>query len=360
MEFIEKLKITFRENNIEVLEFTNEKDFIKYKCLDCGEVYSFKCARNLLSRITLCKKCYNPFNRWNKERLLNFKIKRLYPNSKIEILSFNSLRRGGEIKCLKCGETEIINNFEAVFSARKEYICNKCEKEKDKIYKNLILEIQKNNLELISWEGVNSKAKFKCLRCGHIFEKFVKSNFNSKICPNCFKVANKIDFKNAQEILDKKSPNEYVLLEYENMNKRSLIRHKCGFCFSTRLSDFKTSRGCPKCYSKMSKGEQKIKTFLEKENIDYIYQKRFSDLKKFSFDFCIYLNNKMILLEYQGEQHYNSIEIFDSLKITQERDNIKKEYCLINNIPLIEIPYWEYSNIEQFLQLKFNDYLEKE
>lgn len=195
MEFIEKLKITFRENNIEVLEFTNEKDFIKYKCLDCGEVYSFKCARNLLSRITLCKKCYNPFNRWNKERLLNFKIKRLYPNSKIEILSFNSLRQGGEIKCLKCGETEIINNFEAVFSVREDFICKKCE-------------IIKNN--------------------------YKKTN-NTKEKQTFFKKINE----------------EYELLKYKGEFKRNLVRHKCGFCFYIKMESLKKGKGCPKCYKKM-------------------------------------------------------------------------------------------------------------
>ena len=53
-------------------------------------------------------------------------------------------------------------------------------------------------------------------------------------------------------------------------------------------------------------------------------------------------------------------EIFDSLEDQKRRDKIKKDYCLANNISLIEIPYWELKNLEQFLQLKFNDYLEKE
>ena len=101
-------------------------------------------------------------------------------------------------------------------------------------------------------------------------------------------------------------------------------------------------------------------TFLNNNNYNYIYQKRFKDLNKFSFDFCVFFDNKFILLEVQGQQHYKEIEIFDELKEQERRDNIKREYCLANNIPLIEIPYWEFDNINQFLQLKFNDYLEKE
>ena len=69
MEFIEKLKKVFYKNNIEILKYTNEKKFITYKCLDCGQEYSYKCARSLLSRISLCKHCYEPFKRWNEERI---------------------------------------------------------------------------------------------------------------------------------------------------------------------------------------------------------------------------------------------------------------------------------------------------
>ena len=33
-------------------------------------------------------------------------------------------------------------------------------------------------------------------------------------------------------------------------------------------------------------------------------------------------------------------------------DNIKTKYCEDNNIKLIRIPYWNYNNIEQILELE--------
>ena len=36
------------------------------------------------------------------------------------------------------------------------------------------------------------------------------------------------------------------------------------------------------------------------------------------------------------------------------RDNIKREYCKQHNILLIEVPYWEYDNMESFLCNKIN------
>ena len=359
MELIEKLKFVFNENDVEVLEFTEEKKTIIYKCNKCGKEYQYSSARTLFARISLCKDCYEPFKRWNAERLEE-RLRKLYTNSDIKVIKFLSLRKGGEIICNKCNTIEKINNFESLMSGRKDCFCNNCEKDGDTTYTHLQEELKKGYLKLIKWNGVNEKSKFKCLRCGHIFEKGVSKRFDGKLCPNCFKVSNKFSFTDAQKKLDEKGNFEYQLLQHKGFNYKSLIKHKCGFIYSTCLSDFEKTRGCPKCYGKTSKGEQLVIKFLEKYNYTFIPQKRFEDLKRFSFDFYLEINNKMILLEVQGRQHYEDIEIFDSLEDQKRRDKIKKDYCLANNISLIEIPYWELKNLEQFLQLKFNDYLEKE
>ena len=69
MEFINKLKRVFYKNDIEILNYIDEKSPIIYKCLKCQKKYEYKSARNLFSKISLCKDCYNPFSRWNKERV---------------------------------------------------------------------------------------------------------------------------------------------------------------------------------------------------------------------------------------------------------------------------------------------------
>lgn len=250
MEFQEKLKQVFKENQIEIIKFNGEKGQIEYKCLGCGKTYSYKCARNLLSKITLCKDCYNPFSRWNKERLEEFKLKRLYPKSNLTIIDYKGLRTPAKVRCNKCGEIEEIKNFEALMAARQDYFCRNCEKDYNLTYKHMIEELDKGYIRLLEWNGVNSKAKFQCNRCNHIFEKNVTLNFNGKICPNCFKVANKFSFEDAQNWLNEKGNGEYQLLQYKGENGKSLIKHKCGFCFSTRLASFTKSKGCPKCKTK--------------------------------------------------------------------------------------------------------------
>lgn len=128
MEFTKRLQEVFKENHIEILDYKGEKQPITYKCLDCGKIYSYNCARNLFSKITLCKDCYNPFTRWNKERIEKFKLQRLFPNSDLHLIRFNGINKSASIKCNKCGTIEDVNNLFAVLCKRQNSFCNHCEK----------------------------------------------------------------------------------------------------------------------------------------------------------------------------------------------------------------------------------------
>ena len=109
--------------------------------------------------------------------------------------------------------------------------------------------------------------------------------------------------------------------------------------------------GCPVCSE--SKGERRIRLWLEKNNIEYIYQYKYEDCKDINilpFDF--YLPTYNILIEYDGEQHFRPIEYFGGQKkfeLQQKHDTIKNEYCKNNGIPLLRIPYFKYDNIEEEL-----------
>lgn len=93
-------------------------------------------------------------------------------------------------------------------------------------------------------------------------------------------------------------------------------------------------------------GAINIMNCLSAANIDYIDEYTFLDLPKSRFDFAIVQNNKVIrLIEFDGEQHFQEVDIWDPLSIIQERDKIKNEYALSHNIPLVRIPYWERDKI---------------
>lgn len=101
---------------------------------------------------------------------------------------------------------------------------------------------------------------------------------------------------------------------------------------------------------KTSIGESNIQQILDNNGISYIKEYSFSDLKNkkvLRFDFAIMENEKVIrLIEFDGIQHFKPQEYFThSLEETQQNDRIKNEYCKLNNIPLVRIPYWKRDKI---------------
>lgn len=120
------------------------------------------------------------------------------------------------------------------------------------------------------------------------------------------------------------------------------------------ISNHTTSCGC-----KISSSKKRfIENYMMANNVRYEKQKRFADCKyKYTlpFDFAIYDNNNklMCLIEYDGQQHYKSVDFFggeESFRNTQIRDQIKTKYCIENNIPLLRLNYAQKDNeINQIL-----------
>ena len=95
-----------------------------------------------------------------------------------------------------------------------------------------------------------------------------------------------------------------------------------------------------------SVGEKIISAVLDSNDIQHTFQYTFSncrDNKPLMFDIAFYKNSLLTgLIEFQGVQHYKSIERFggeEALKNNKKRDKIKFDYCKVNNIPLLVIPY---------------------
>ena len=118
-------------------------------------------------------------------------------------------------------------------------------------------------------------------------------------------------------------------------------------------SNLKRENGTKSCGCLVSAGEAKIRQLLRDNNILFDTQISFSDCvsdtgNPLRFDFGVYDidGNLIYLIEYQGIQHYSEVSwTHDDLQSRQKRDQIKRDYCKYNNIPLIEIPYTLFSQL---------------
>lgn len=144
---------------------------------------------------------------------------------------------------------------------------------------------------------------------------------------------------------------------YHGMSKNTKFHcKKCNKNWYATPTNVLKGTGCPYCNE--SRGERYIRIFLESNNIYYIPQYKFKDCKdkrQLPFDFYIPYYN--LCIEFQGEQHYKSIDFYHSgnpsdYKSQKKRDNIKRNYCKNNHIDLLEIRYDEIENIPTILTNK--------
>lgn len=92
---------------------------------------------------------------------------------------------------------------------------------------------------------------------------------------------------------------------------------------------------------RMSYGETLISNFLEKNNINFKYDKSLKDSElRLRFDF--YLPEYDTCIEFDGLQHFQPVEHFGGeieFEKTKIRDEIKNSWCSSNNIKLIRFNY---------------------
>lgn len=283
------------------------------------------------------------------------KLKERNPN--LQLLSdYNGYRNDVTVECRICGyvRTTMAENL----VGKNPRICPKCSGKLKLTHNEYIADIERIHkgkiIVLGKYKNKTTKILHKCTICDYEWDCMpIKLTAPSGVtgCPKCSGNLIKSHTKYINELKEHNIP----LLPLEKyINTHTPILHKCTNCNSERYCsphNVLSGRICPVCNA--SKGESFISCYLQKNNIEYIAQHRFIDCvdkKPLPFDFYLPFYN--VVVEYDGELHYEAVDYFggdDKLKYTQNHDNIKNDYCKEHNIKLIRIPYWDFDNIEEIL-----------
>ncbi|MFW6377395.1 MAG: hypothetical protein ACOCZ5_01990 [bacterium] len=219
---------------------------------------------------------------------------------------------------------------------------------------------------LEKYELAHKKILCKHNKCGN--EWYISpSNFlRGKRCPNCRK--NYYKKWTTQQFIDevyKIVGNEYTVVgNYINARTHIDMKHnECGHVWGINPDNFLRGKRCPKCNDiNFSKGMKRIEKYLLKSDIEFKNEYRIEECnneRPLPFDFAIFKNEKLYkLIEYQGRQHYSPYKYFggkEGFEYQKHRDEIKRIYCEENNIDLIEIPYWDFDNIEDILNKELKE-----
>ena len=220
------------------------------------------------------------------------------------------------------------------------------------MYKKLTIEEIRNiaarhNGICLSDEYVNcnTKLKFQCDK-KHIWNARPYAIKRGDWCPECARNI-PLTINEMQKIATERN-GKCLSNIYINNKTNILWECKRGHQWLARPDNVKNGSWCKKCIE--SNNEKLINNYLTVNNIKFEAQKTFPNCRgvkhKLPFDF--FLSDYNIIVEYDGEQHFKPINFggysknfpnlmdkrFADLK---KRDEIKNNYCKLNNIKIIRI-----------------------
>lgn len=221
-------------------------------------------------------------------------------------------------------------------------------------YTNVIYTSQKSKVEIVC-------------RLHGVFLQTPERHLQGQGCPKCAHVRRVESRKrhDPKELIQKfneihDSKYDYSDVKYKNLITKIEIKCVKHGTFTQTPKAHLRGQGCPTCANDKrasfyeSRGEKKIHEWLTNRNHKVIRQKTFNDLKyKMLLRYDFFLPEKNIIIEFDGQQHYQfvakfhgSIENFESMK---RRDEIKNQYAKENNYKLVRIKWLEEQNIETIL-----------
>lgn len=192
----------------------------------------------------------------------------------------------------------------------------------------------------------NSKWLCEC-SCENKTRRIINGNDlrsgHSKSC-GCLK-SEKTSLRKSKNITNKKFGFLTALYPTEKRQQTNIVWHclcdcgnECDISIMYLENGHTQSCGC----LNQSIGSITIAKLLKENNIPFEQEKTFSDCKdKNLLPFDFYVNNSY-LIEYDGLQHFKQGgkgSSWHNLEYYQKHDDIKNQWCIQHNIPLIRIPY---------------------
>lgn len=342
-------------------EYINNRIKILIRHNICGLEWEVN-PKNILQG-SRCPNC-NGHTRWTND---SFK-KKVYELAKDEYsLLENYIGYDNKLDLLHntCGNIYSVTPHEFIGGHR----CPKCQhrsyKKTNEEYLQEVNNIWKNEFEILSeYRNANTKIDVKHIPCGNVYTISPRGLLGGKSPCRCNKES---PFKKTDEAFKEElrvlTNEEYISEEnYIDANTSILFRHiKCGSIFETTPHRFLSKHTrCPFCNG--SKGEQAVQSYLDYNNLKYKREFTFDDCinkAPLPFDFAVIKDEKLGIIEFDGKQHFESIEWFggqEGFEYTKHNDNIKNKYCEENNIPLLRIPYWDFNNINSLIDNFINEF----
>jgi len=231
---------------------------------------------------------------------------------------------------------------------------------KDFVSKAKLIHGDKYDYSRVQYQNDHAPITIVCPKHGEFIQRPHNHLHDRCGCPSCGNVKHLTtkDFVSKAKLIhgDKY---DYSCVQYRNtQTKITIVCPKHGEFIQIPTKHLQ-GNGCPQCNE--SKGERQIRLWLEQNHIEHEYQKRFDGCRyKLPLPFDFWLPQQKMCIEYDGIQHFEEgIGNFFQGQYTftrkmwkslSERDDIKSQWCLENNIKLLRIAYNQQNQITQLLK----------
>jgi hypothetical protein len=225
--------------------------------------------------------------------------------------------------------------------------CRKCKSDKRRLSKDeFIKRSQEEHNGFYTYDNVvmgktgEDKVMVTCPKHGD-FPTYPHQHMAGGGCKNCAIENSKLTkdefIEKAKEIHKDEFGNSkytYDNVEYLNANTNVMITCPIHGDFPQKPGNHLNGQGCGKCNE--SKGEKKLRDYFRKNNINFEGQKSFSgcftfsDKKKrcFKLPFDFYLQERKILIEVDGEQHFKPFFGDERLERQIFNDKVKNKFAI--------------------------------
>lgn len=379
-EYVKRLSERF-DNQIELTgEYIKFKEETLHRCTKCGETFEAN-PFDMMRRKNPCLFCGEDIYKREGRKLGTRKksheqvvqqLKDRWGDKVVALTEYDGNVKKMKFKCNVCGNEFWSKPNPLLFNSA--FWCPACAKEhhgenrrkSDEQYLEDLKKVWGDRFTPLAHYGKNQNTPIlhRCNKCGNEWKVNPHLLLGGEGCPECKKVViSELKRKPQEQYIEELKEiwgDKIILLgEYQTTDTPTLHRrNKCGLEWEANPHALLARHGCPRC--NMSRGELRIEKWLNDHDIKFVHNKCVFDWlvtkkgAKMKPDF--YLPEYNLVIEFNGIQHYESVEYFggiETLTETQERDKIKKGILLEHQINTFEIPYWEFENIEDILSNLF-------
>ena len=275
-------------------------------------------------------------------------------SSKNEINPRNIMKRSDKkcwFHCSKCG-----HEFEsALYSVKSDNHCPYCSNQKickcDYCFKKSCASHEMNeawsSLNEIKSQDVflqsNKKIKFNCIRCSHEYETTPNHYYNRDgSCPFC--ANQRLCDKDCITCHDKSFASHPLINCWSSkntVNPRNVFKgaekkywfkcHTCTSEFESKMYNVLSGYWCPYCKKKTEAKVLKLLQCTAQLRFDWCKYSKTNNIMPFDFGV------DKVLIEVDGDQHFNQVSNWDSPESVQSKDIEKIKYCLENGYSIIHI-----------------------